>query len=116
MHLIHASARFQSRKEVKAGNVIVEARKFVIASGSKAFIPAIPGLDQVPYFTNETIFEAERLPVHLIIIGGGASGSVLGLGLPSVGEKLIVDLLLMGVALGIVMLGAGSLILVRNRT
>ena len=63
-------------------------------------------------------FEAKDLPGSetSTVIVGGASGSVLGLGLPSVGEKLIVDLLLMGVALGIVMLGAGSLILVRNRT
>ncbi len=48
--------------------------------------------------------------------GGGTSGSVLGLGLPSVGEKLIANLLLMGAALGILMMGAGSLIYVRNRT
>ena len=65
------------------------------------------------------VLEAKDLPgseTATVAVGGGAGGSVLGLGLPSVGEKLIADLLLMGTAIGILMIGAGSLILVRNRT
>ena len=65
------------------------------------------------------VLEAKDLPgseTATVAVGGGAGGSVLGLGLPSVGEKLIADLLLMGAAIGILMIGAGSLILVRNRT
>jgi hypothetical protein len=65
--------------------------------------------------------EAKDLPgseTATVAVGdsGASGGSVLGLGLPSVGEKLIANLLLMSIILGFVMLGTGSLILVRNRT
>ncbi|MDC0035083.1 hypothetical protein OAJ44_01805 [Chloroflexi bacterium] len=64
--------------------------------------------------------EAKDLPEteSVTALGGDESdvGSVLGLGLPSVGEKVLMNLLLVGIILGVMMLGAGSLILVRNRT
>ena len=40
-----------------AGDTRIKARRFVIATGSSPAVPPIPGLDGVPYFTNETIFE-----------------------------------------------------------
>jgi pyruvate/2-oxoglutarate dehydrogenase complex dihydrolipoamide dehydrogenase (E3) component len=49
----------------------------VIATGSRPAVPAIPGLESVSYFTNETIFDNPTLPKHLIIIGGGAIGMEL---------------------------------------
>jgi pyruvate/2-oxoglutarate dehydrogenase complex dihydrolipoamide dehydrogenase (E3) component len=53
---------------------VFQARRFVIATGSRASIPPIPGLADVPYLTNETIFDNKVLPRHLIIIGGGPIG------------------------------------------
>ncbi len=67
-------ARFVSPTEVQAGNTTVKARRFVIATGSHAFVPPIPGVDQVPYLTNETIFDLREKPDHLIIVGGGPIG------------------------------------------
>lgn len=52
----------------------IKAKRFVIATGSSAAIPDIPGLLDVPYLTNETIFSINELPKHLAIIGGGAIG------------------------------------------
>jgi pyruvate/2-oxoglutarate dehydrogenase complex dihydrolipoamide dehydrogenase (E3) component len=46
----------------------------VLATGSRASVPPIPGLDQLPYLTNETIFERRTAPSHLIVIGGGPIG------------------------------------------
>ena len=46
----------------------------VIATGSSAFIPPIPGLADTPFHTNETIFDDKDRPDHLIIIGGGPIG------------------------------------------
>ena len=46
----------------------------VIATGSRAAIPPIPGLEDVPYHTNETIFDDPEKPTHLAIIGGGPIG------------------------------------------
>jgi pyruvate/2-oxoglutarate dehydrogenase complex dihydrolipoamide dehydrogenase (E3) component len=72
--VVRADARFLGPREVAAGNRAIRARRVVIATGSEPAIPPIPGIDAVPYLTNETIFENDRLPEHLVIIGGGAIG------------------------------------------
>ncbi len=72
--VITEEGRFLNAKTVIAGNYEIKARRFVIATGSKAFIPPIPGLDSVSYFTNETLFDNKSVPEHLIIIGGGPIG------------------------------------------
>jgi pyruvate/2-oxoglutarate dehydrogenase complex dihydrolipoamide dehydrogenase (E3) component len=74
VRVILADSRFTSRNTVNAGDVDIQARRFIIATGSSPAIPPIPGLDRVPYFTNETIFDIPSLPRHLLIIGGGPVG------------------------------------------
>ena len=77
VHVIKAEAKFTGPRTVVAGDVEIRARRFVVATGSSALVPPIPGLDTVDYFTNETIFEQTRRPGHLIIIGGGPIGMEL---------------------------------------
>lgn len=72
--VISEEACFASAHEVKSASYRVKARYFVIATGSSPFIPPIPGLDNVPFWTNETIFAAKDAPTHLAIIGGGPIG------------------------------------------
>jgi pyruvate/2-oxoglutarate dehydrogenase complex dihydrolipoamide dehydrogenase (E3) component len=72
--VIRAFARFVSPREVEAGGQRVQARRFVIATGSRPFVPPIQGVDRVPYFTNETLFQNREQPSHLIVIGGGPIG------------------------------------------
>jgi pyruvate/2-oxoglutarate dehydrogenase complex dihydrolipoamide dehydrogenase (E3) component len=72
--VLHAEARFLDPRTVRAGDREIRPRRFVIATGSTPIVPPIPGLDAVPYFTNETIFANRELPRHLIVIGGGAVG------------------------------------------
>ena len=72
--VIKAGAKFVSANEVEAGEQRIAAKHFVIATGSSPARPPIPGLDQTPHFTNETMFDNTVLPEHLIIIGGGAIG------------------------------------------
>ncbi|KKL89775.1 hypothetical protein LCGC14_1911350, partial [marine sediment metagenome] len=67
-------ARFISETEVQAGDTVITARRFVIATGSSPFVPPIDGIGDVPYFTNETIFDLRDRPDHLIVIGGGPIG------------------------------------------
>lgn len=67
-------ARFTSPREVVVGDVTVCARRFVIATGSRAVVPDIPGIDTVPVLTNETIFELRERPAHLLVLGGGPIG------------------------------------------
>ena len=65
---------FISPTEVQAGDTVITARRFVIATGSSPFVPPLPGLDTVPYDTNETIFQNRTKPEHLLIVGGGPIG------------------------------------------
>jgi pyruvate/2-oxoglutarate dehydrogenase complex dihydrolipoamide dehydrogenase (E3) component len=72
--VVRAEARFTGPREVAGGGLIVRARRLVIAAGSSPAVPPIPGLDEVTYLTNKTIFENTVLPEHLIVIGGGPIG------------------------------------------
>ncbi len=67
-------ARFTSPREVEAAGHTIRARRFVIATGSQAAVPPVPGIEAVPYLTNETIFALRERPEHLLILGGGPIG------------------------------------------
>ena len=74
VNVIRARARFISKSQVQAGESIITARRFVVATGSGPLIPPIPGINDVAVHTNETIFELRQKPRHLLIIGGGPIG------------------------------------------
>lgn len=88
--VLRAHAAFTGPRELKAGDDIVKAKHFVIATGSRPFAPPIPGLDEVPYFTNETIFNNRSLPRHLVIIGGGPIGIEMAQAHARLGAKVTV--------------------------
>ncbi|MEQ8815506.1 MAG: FAD-dependent oxidoreductase [Thalassobaculum sp.] len=77
VRVIRAHARFTGPREVEGGGVTVRARFMVIATGSTPFLPPVPGLAEVPYLTNESIFELDATPEHLLVLGGGAIGCEL---------------------------------------
>ena len=72
--VIRAAGKFVARDTLEAGGFQIKARRFVIATGSSASAPPIPGLDQVRYLTNETVFGLKELPARLVVIGGGPIG------------------------------------------
>lgn len=74
VHVIRAFGTFVSPTEVQAGETRINARRIVIATGSSPLVPNIPGLDTVPFETNETLFDLRDQPDHLLIIGGGPIG------------------------------------------
>ena len=74
VHVIKGHARFKDHRTVAVGDSEIRARRFVIATGSTPSLPPIPGLDQAPHLTNETIFDLAALPGHLIVIGAGPIG------------------------------------------
>jgi pyruvate/2-oxoglutarate dehydrogenase complex dihydrolipoamide dehydrogenase (E3) component len=75
VQVIRAAARFTGPREVEAGGQHIRARRFVVATGSTAAIPPVPGIGDVPVLTNETIFDLDMRPEHLIVIGGGPIGA-----------------------------------------
>ncbi|MEK9673265.1 MAG: FAD-dependent oxidoreductase [Rhodospirillaceae bacterium] len=72
--VIRAAGRFTGSDTVLAGDTEIRAKRIVVATGSRAAIPPIPGLGQVDYLTNETVFDGPNLPEHLVVIGGGPIG------------------------------------------
>ncbi|MGI9417600.1 MAG: dihydrolipoyl dehydrogenase family protein [Geminicoccaceae bacterium] len=75
--VLQERARFLSAEAVEAGDTRIEARRFAVATGSSPVVPPIPGLADVPHYTNETIFDNQVAPSHLIVIGGGPIGAEL---------------------------------------
>lgn len=89
--VIKDHARFLDGRTVAAGGKNVRARRFVIATGSRASVPPIAGLaGGVPYFTNESIFENTVLPDHLIVIGAGPIGCEMAQAHRRLGAKVTV--------------------------
>lgn len=74
VEVIRAYGRFLSPRDVEADGQVIRARRIVIATGSSPLVPPIEGLADVPYLTNETIWEQEVKPEHLLILGGGPIG------------------------------------------
>jgi len=90
VRVITSAARFVDKSTVSAGDYRIRARRFVIATGSSPVIPSIPGLADVPYFTNESIFEnADSIP-HLIVIGAGSTGLELAQAHRRLGSRVTV--------------------------
>lgn len=96
--VIQAAGHFIGRDTVRAGDHRIKARRFVIATGSSPALPSIAGLDRVPYFTNETIFDNREKLDHLIVIGAGPMGLELGQAFLRLGSRVTV--LDAGLALG----------------
>ena len=74
VQVIQEFGRFLSPKKVQAGDTVITARRIVIATGSRPFAPPIPGLVDVPFYTNENIFDLREKPEHLLVLGGGSIG------------------------------------------
>jgi pyruvate/2-oxoglutarate dehydrogenase complex dihydrolipoamide dehydrogenase (E3) component len=81
-------AKFVDDRTVEAGDARIQARRFVLATGSSAFVPPIAGLDQVPYLTNETVFDHVAEIRDLIVLGGGPIGIELAQGFARLGAKV----------------------------
>lgn len=90
VQVIRAQARFTGRAEVSGGDVRVRARKIVIATGSSAVLPSIPGIEDVPVLTNETIFSLGERPDHLLVIGGGPIGVEMAQAFRRLGSKVTI--------------------------
>jgi pyruvate/2-oxoglutarate dehydrogenase complex dihydrolipoamide dehydrogenase (E3) component len=90
VRVIKAEARFTGRNEVSGGGILVRAKRFVITTGSTAAIPPIPGLSDVAYLTNETVFSLAQKPAHLLVIGGGPIGIELAQAFRRLGSRVTI--------------------------
>jgi len=90
VRVIPAAARFIDKSTIVAGEYRIKARRFVLATGSAPLVPPIPGLDSVPYFTNETIFDNQQRLHDLIVIGAGPIGLELAQAHHRIGSRVTV--------------------------
>ncbi len=74
VNVILEEGRFIAPNKLQAGDLVIKARHFVIATGSRPVLPPLIGLDKDKALTNETIFGLREKPNHLLIIGGGPIG------------------------------------------
>jgi len=76
--VIEGHARFESHQSVRVNDELLTAEKIFINVGGRALVPPIPGLAQVPFFTNSSMMDVDFLPEHLIILGGSYIGLEFG--------------------------------------
>ena len=88
--VVQSNAELVDRYTVKAGDQIIKAKYIVLATGSRASIPLIKGLDSVKYYTNENIFDLDKQPEHLLVIGGGPIGVELAQAHALLGSKVTI--------------------------
>jgi len=88
--VIRAAGRFVDRETVEAGGRRIKARRFVVATGSRAAVPPIKGLAGAGYLTNETIFDLRERPQHLIVVGGGPIGIEMAQAFRRLGSEVTV--------------------------
>ncbi len=89
VHLVREDAEFVDDRTVRAGGEDYTAKKIFIATGTEPFIPPIPGMKEVPdILTNTNIFQLEKMPATLTIIGGGAIGSEMAQAFTRLGTKV----------------------------
>jgi pyruvate/2-oxoglutarate dehydrogenase complex dihydrolipoamide dehydrogenase (E3) component len=90
VRVIQERGRFIDANTVRAGAHEITARRVVVATGSAPFVPPIPGLDTVPYLTNESLWDLRDLPEHLLVIGGGPIGIEMAQAHLRLGSKVTV--------------------------
>ena len=78
LHLYREQARFVAPHQLQVGSELLESDKIFINTGGRPRIPAIPGLDSVPYLTNESIMQLTAIPEHLLVLGAGYIGLEFG--------------------------------------
>jgi len=74
VEVVEGEGRFLDARTVAVDGRKLQAKQVVIATGTRAAVPPIPGLDAVPYFTNESIFTLDRRPRALLVLGAGPIG------------------------------------------
>ena len=72
--LYRGHGRFEGPNTVSVDGEVLEAERIFINVGGRAYAPAWPGLDEVPYLDNASMMEVDFLPDHLLVVGGGYIG------------------------------------------
>jgi len=81
---------FKSVTELSLNGELISSRNTLIATGSRPLVPGVEGLEETGYLTNEGVFDLTRLPVSLVVVGGGPIGIELGQAFERLGSKVTI--------------------------
>lgn len=87
---ITGKAQFVTPHIIEVDGKRYKGRKFLICTGSRAFVPSIEGIDKLDYLTNETVFKQKTLPKSLIVVGGGPIGVEMAQAFMRLGSQVVV--------------------------
>lgn len=90
VRVLRGEAAFTGPKVLAVGDTVVKARRFIVACGSRPLVPDVPGLADLPYLTNETVFDLGELPGHLLVLGAGPVGIELAQAFRRLGSDVTV--------------------------
>jgi len=90
IEVIEGQARFRDASTILVNQEAVRSRAFLVTTGAHPRIPAIAGLSEVPFLTYEQIFDNDRLPGRLVVIGGGPIGMELAQAYQRLGSQVII--------------------------
>jgi pyruvate/2-oxoglutarate dehydrogenase complex dihydrolipoamide dehydrogenase (E3) component len=76
--VIQGHARFESSSAIRVNDDVLEANKIFVNVGGRASVPSMPGINDVPFFTNSSMMDVDFVPEHLIIVGGSYIGLEFG--------------------------------------
>jgi pyruvate/2-oxoglutarate dehydrogenase complex dihydrolipoamide dehydrogenase (E3) component len=88
--VIFGEGKFSDRQTFEVNGRQLKARAFVISTGSRPAIPAIPGLTEAGFLTNEKVFSLQERPDNFAIIGGGPIGCELGQAFSRLGSNVTI--------------------------
>jgi pyruvate/2-oxoglutarate dehydrogenase complex dihydrolipoamide dehydrogenase (E3) component len=88
--VILGPAAFVDAHTVRVGDRMLRGRRFLINTGATPAIPAIAGLNRVSYFTYHRIFDNDRLPDSLIVVGGGPLGMEIAQAYRRLGSRVTI--------------------------
>jgi pyruvate/2-oxoglutarate dehydrogenase complex dihydrolipoamide dehydrogenase (E3) component len=71
---LRGHAQFESANRVRVGDRLLESERIFINVGGRPDIPELPGIETITYLTSSSILELDRLPEHLIVVGGSYIG------------------------------------------
>ena len=90
IRVIKGRGQFIDAHHLEVNKKVYSAKKFVIATGSEPLVPPVENIENVPYLTNETVFELKKPPGSMIVLGGGAIGVEMGQAFQKMGTRVTV--------------------------
>ncbi len=75
--VIEGEAKIVSPWSVEVNGQTITTRNIIVATGARPFVPPIEGIDSVPYYTSENLWEMRQQPRKLVVLGGGPIGTEL---------------------------------------